>query len=115
MVDAIQRPVIIPKIKIIEQRAAWRQVLGDRSPLAAGAQDVHQTVHNFADIHAPPAPTSFGRWDQRADMRPFIVRQITRVAKLAAIIGTTIFRCPHRSCPPWIDKTLESHPIQMMQ
>ena len=113
--DPIQRPVIVPKVEIFEQRAAWRQVLGDRAPLAAGAQDVHQAVHDFTDIDAPPAPASLGRRYQRRDMSPFAVRHVTRVAKLAAIIGAAIFRCPHRSCPPVRENTLESHPTHMIQ
>ena len=66
---AIQRSVIVPKVKIFEQRAAWRKVFGDRPPLAAGAQDVHQTVHHFADIDAPFAVASFGRWDQGLNVK----------------------------------------------
>ncbi len=115
MVDTIQRPVIVPKIEIFEQRAAWRQVLGDRAPLAARAQDVHQAVHDFTDIDAPPAPASLGRWYQWRDKSPFPVRHVTRIAKLAAIIRTTVFRCPHRSCPPVRVNTLESHPTHMIQ
>ena len=89
--DAIQRPVIVPKIKIFEQRAARWQVLGDRPPLATGAQNVHQAVHHFTDMDAPLATASFSRWDQGRNMRPFLIRYVTRVAKLAAIIGTTVF------------------------
>ena len=91
MMDAIQRPVIVPKIKIFEQGAARRQVLGDRPPLATGAQDVHQAVHHFTDIDAPLAAAAFGRWYQWRNMRPFLIRHVTQVAKLAAIIGTTVF------------------------
>ena len=89
--DAIQRPVIIPKLKILEQRTAGRQVLGDRPPLAAGAQDVHQAVHDLANINAALATASFGRRDQWRNMRPFIIRYVTRVTQLAAVIGATIF------------------------
>ena len=113
--DAIQRSVIIPKIEIVEQRAAGRQILGDRPPLAAGAQDVHQTIHDFTDIHAPLAPAALGFWYQRPDMRPFLIRHVTRVAKRAAIVGTAIFCRPHRSCPASADKTLESHQTQVIQ
>jgi hypothetical protein len=88
---AIQRSVIVPKVKIFEQRAAWRKVFGDRPPLAAGAQDVHQTVHHFADIDAPFAAASFGRWDQGLNVNPFSIRHVTRIAKFAAIIGTSVF------------------------
>ncbi len=88
---AIQRPVIIPKVKIFKKRTARRQILGYRPPLAAGAQDVHQAVHHFADINAPLAATTLGRRDQWRNMRPFIIRHVTRVTQFAAIIGTTIF------------------------
>jgi len=91
MVDTIQRPVIVPKVKIFEQCAAWREVLGHRTPLATGAQDVHQTVHNFTDIDAPLAATTLGRGYQWRNMGPFLIRHVTRIAKLAAIIGTTVF------------------------
>ena len=69
MMDAIQRSVIVPKLEIAEQRAAWWQVLGDRPPLAAGAQDVHQTVHHVSDIDVPLAAAAFGRRDQWSNMR----------------------------------------------
>lgn len=91
MVYSIQCPVIIPKVKILKQRAAWRQVLGHRTPLAAGAQDVHQAVHHFPDINAPLAATTLGWGDQWRNMRPFFIRHITRVPQLAAVIGATIF------------------------
>jgi len=61
MVDAIQRPVIVPKVKIFEQRAARRVILGHGTPLATGAQDVHQAVHNFTNIDAPLAAATLGR------------------------------------------------------
>ena len=95
MMDAIQRSVIVPKLKIAEQRAAWWQVLGDRPPLAAGAQDVHQTVHHVSDIDVPLAAAAFGRRDQWRNMSPFIIRHITRVTKPAAIIEEPRFSTVH--------------------
>ena len=91
MMDPIQCPVIVPKIKIFEQRAAWRQVLGDRPPLAAGAQDIHQTVHHFTDIDAPLTASTLGWGDQWRNMRPFLIRYVTWVTQSAAVIGATIF------------------------
>src|SRR5208282_582022 len=38
MVDAIERAVVIPADEVIMYGAAWRKVLGDRAPLASGAQ-----------------------------------------------------------------------------
>ena len=48
--DAVERAVPAPQIKIIVQRRAWRQVFRDRAPLAACAEDVYQTVGNLAHI-----------------------------------------------------------------
>ena len=39
VVDAIERAVPAPQVEIILQRRARRQVLSDRPPLTAGAQD----------------------------------------------------------------------------
>ena len=91
MVDAIQRPVIVPKVKIFEQRAARREILGHGTPLATGAQDVHQAVHNFTNIDAPLAAATLGRGDQWRNMPQLLIRHVTRITKLAAIIGTTVF------------------------
>jgi hypothetical protein len=113
--DALQRHVIIPNVKIFEQRATWGQVLGDRSPLASGAQNVHQAIHDLTYIHAPSAATSLGRWDQPRNMIPFIIRHITRVMKFVPVIRTSIFGYPHRSCPQIGDKTFGSHPTHMIQ
>ena len=115
MMDAIQRSVIVPKLKITEQRAAWWQVLGDRPPLAAGAQDVHQTVHHVSDIDVPLAAAAFGRRDQWRNMSPLIIRHITRVTKPAAIIRASVFYCPHRPRPQFAKANLESHPTHMIQ
>src|SRR5208282_5042804 len=54
VVDAIERAVPAPQIEIIVDRRARWQVLGDRPPLAAGAQDIHQAVDDFAHVHRPP-------------------------------------------------------------
>jgi len=115
VMNALQRHVITPNVKIFEQRATWGQVLGDRSPLASGAQNVHQAIHDLTYIHAPSAATSLGRWDQPRNMIPFIIRHITRVMKFAPVIRTSIFGYPHRSCPQIGDKTFESHPTHMIQ
>ena len=79
-------PVTVPKVKIFKQCAARRRVLGHRRPLAAGAQDVHQAVHDFTDINAPLAAAMLGQRYQWRNMGPFFVRHVTRVTKLAAII-----------------------------
>src|SRR6476646_9495766 len=44
VMDAIERAVPSPQVKIVVHRAARRQVLRDRSPLATGAQHIHQAL-----------------------------------------------------------------------
>ena len=51
VMDAIERAVPAPQIEVIVDRRARRQVLRDRAPLAAGAQDVHQAVDDLAHHH----------------------------------------------------------------
>jgi hypothetical protein len=38
--DAIERAVVAPQIKIVEKRAAWRQIFRNRPPLASRAGSV---------------------------------------------------------------------------
>lgn len=86
MMDTVQRPVIVPKVKISIQRAARRKVLGDRTPLATRTQDVHQAVDHLTDVDAPFATTPFAWRDQGLNVTPFVIRNVARIAKLAAII-----------------------------
>src|SRR3954464_2829681 len=47
VMDAIQRAVGVPAAEVVVHRAAGRQVLRQRCPLAAGAQDIHKPVDNL--------------------------------------------------------------------
>ena len=94
--DAIKRAVPTPQIEIIEKRAARRQVLGNCPPLTARAQNVHDPVHHFAHIDVALVAATSGRRDQQDDMRPFLVRQVTRVPQLATVVTSAVLRRPHR-------------------
>ena len=48
MMDAIQRAVPVPQAEVIMHGASGRQILGQRAPLAAGAQNVHHAVDHLA-------------------------------------------------------------------
>ena len=50
MMDAIQRAVPVPQAEVIMHGASGRQILGQRAPLAAGAQNVHHAVDHLADM-----------------------------------------------------------------
>ena len=56
MMDAIQRAVPVPQAEVIMHGASGRQILGQRAPLAAGAQNVHHAVDHLADSDAPFPP-----------------------------------------------------------
>ena len=47
---------------------------GQRGPLAARAQDIHQPVDDLAHVHRPLVAAPLGRRDQRPDQRPFLDR-----------------------------------------
>src|SRR3954451_11121661 len=100
VVNAPERAVVVPSVEVVVQGAARRQVLGDRGPLAARAQDVHEAVGHLAQVDRPLVPAALGGRDQRGDQRPFRVGQVTWVAQLAAIVATTVLTRPHQRLPP---------------
>src|SRR5439155_6132698 len=61
VVDAIERAVATPQDQIVMHRAFGRQVLGQRAPLAARAQDIHNPVHHFPDVNRALVAARFGR------------------------------------------------------
>ena len=95
VMDAIERAVPSPQVKIVVHRATRRQILRDRSPLATGAQHIHEAIHDFPLIDLAIPSTMFGRWNQRSDVRPFFVRHVTRVTKLVPVVPGTVLWGPH--------------------
>src|SRR5271166_2062938 len=102
VVDAVQRSIPAPAIEIVVYCAARGQILGDCAPLAAGAEDVHQAVDHLAQVDRALIATRFGRWDQRSDLRPFFIGQVTLIAQPAAVIAGAVLLGPH-GMPPKID------------
>src|SRR3982751_4212256 len=100
VVNAAERAVVVPSVEVVVQGAARRQVLGDRGPLAARAQDIHETVGHLAQVDRPLVPAALGGRDQRGDQRPFRVGQVTWVAQLATVVATTVLIRPHQRLPP---------------
>ncbi len=98
--DAIERAVVGPAAEIVVHRAARRQILRQRSPLAAGAQEVHQTVDNSALVDRALVAAAFGGWDQRLDPVPLIVGQVAGITQLAAVVATSVLVRPHAKAPP---------------
>jgi|SoimicMinimDraft_4_1059732.scaffolds.fasta_scaffold14566_2 hypothetical protein len=96
MMDAIQRAVAIPPRKVVMQRAAGRKVFWNIAPLAAGAQDVHDAVHDRAHVGSPLAAAAFSGRNQRLDMRPFLIRQVTRISQVIAVVLRSVLVRPQR-------------------
>src|SRR6516165_10156276 len=116
VMDAIERAVPAPQIEIIVQGRAWRQVFWNRAPLAARAQDVHQTVSNLAQVHRALITTRLGRREAWLDQRPLRIGQVAWIAQVVAVIAGTIFGRPHRQRLPQNQAaTLESQPIHPIQ
>src|SRR4051795_3927810 len=78
-------------------RRAWRKILGKSAPLAARTQNVHQPIDDLAQVNCTLVAAAAGGRDQRGDQRPFLIRQITGIAKLAAVVPLAVLRRPHRS------------------
>ena len=97
MMKAQQRSVVVPQVEVAVDRAAGRKILGNGTPLTARAQDVHKAVDHLADVHAALVATPLGRWDQRLDQVPFLVRQVAGIAKLAPVIASSVLVRPHAS------------------
>ena len=101
MMDAIQRAIPVPQAEVIVHGPSGRQLLGQRAPLAAGAEQVHHTVNPLADIDALFAAAGLARRDQRLDMHPLLIGQIARIAHLVAVVTGAVFISPHGAPREW--------------
>ena len=70
-------------------------VFGGQVTLATRTQDIHQPIHDLADIHRPLVAAAFDRWDLGCYQRPFLVGQVTRVTLHTPVVATAIFLRPH--------------------
>lgn len=92
-----------------------RQVLRHRAPPAAGGQNLHDPVHDLADVHRTLVAAAFGRRDQRLDELPFLVGQIARVAQMAAIVSSAISPSSTSAVPSNQAAFVESQTFHMIQ
>src|SRR5215471_13548902 len=99
VMNGLQRAVIIPQVKVTVDRAFRREVLRQIAPLASRREHVHNAVDDFAYVRGALAASLFRRMDQRRDMLPFFVAQITRVSQMAAVIALAVLDRPHSVAP----------------
>src|SRR5271165_5439191 len=95
--DVVQRSVILPALEIAVQRASRRQVLGDVSPLASGAQDIHDAVEDLPHVDLASPAATLGGWDHPLDQGPLVVGQITRVTQLVPVVPLPVLGIPHEA------------------
>jgi hypothetical protein len=107
---AAERAVVIPTAKVVVQLAAWQQILANCSPLTPSAEDVHQTIDDLPHVDRAFVASSLSRRDQRSSKRPFVVGQIARLAKLAAVIAAAVVNGPHCRSPANRSMSSESQP-----
>src|SRR5271167_2702770 len=97
IVNSQQRPVVLPALKVVEQGASRRQVPGDIAPLTPGAQNVQKAIQHLAFIDLPSAATTLGWRDEVLHLRPFLGRQVTRIAQLVPVVPSPVLSCPHHT------------------
>src|SRR5206468_2185158 len=72
---------------------------GQLRPLAARAQDIHHPVDDRSHFHGALVAAPLGWRNRRPNQRPFLVRQVARVAQFAAVIATAVLVRPHLAAP----------------
>jgi len=92
--DPRQCPVVLPALKVAVQSTPGRQVFWDIAPLAAGAEHIHDAIDDFPDINLPIASPMFGGRDLSFNVRPFLVGQVARVAKLVPVVPGAVLWSP---------------------
>src|SRR5437588_9725123 len=76
--------------------AARRKILRKVAPLAASAQDIHNSIHDLAHVCSPLAAAALRWWNERFDTRPLVIRQVARVSQVIAIVFRSVLLRPHR-------------------
>src|SRR5579884_253930 len=78
-VDALQRPIFGPPIKVVADGLPRPVLAGDLPPLAVSAFQVQQAVQNATAWNAWPPPSALWLRQQRLQHRPLGVGQVARI------------------------------------
>ena len=70
VMNAIQHAVAVPPNEVVVDRAARRKIFRKVPPLAAGAQDIHDPVHDRAHVGSPLAAAALGQAGMNGSTRP---------------------------------------------
>src|ERR1700733_6354 len=95
VMNALERFVPTPTVEKVIDRAARCQVLWDGTPLATGAEEIHQSVDHFAQVGRAFVAARLGRWKQGRDLRPLVVGQVALIAQATTVVVATVLFGPH--------------------
>src|SRR5260370_40240488 len=96
VMNAIQHAVALPPNEVVMDCAARRKILRKVAPLAASAQDIHNSIHDLAHVCSPLAAAALRWWNERFDNRRLVIRQVARVSQVIAIVFRSVLLRPHR-------------------
>src|SRR5208282_2003362 len=80
-IDPMPSAVVAPAVEIALHRRAWREVLGQGAPLAAGGENVEDRLDDRSQIALARAPKPASRRQQRRDLGPFLIRRSACIAQ----------------------------------
>src|SRR5271169_6038958 len=109
VMNAIQHAVALPPNEVVVDCAARRKILRKVAPLAAGAQDIHDPVHDRTHVCAPLAATWFRGRNEGFNMPPLVIRQVARISQVITIVLRSVLMRPHRRSPPRIEPPPLNH------
>jgi hypothetical protein len=99
VMNAIQHAVAVPPNEVVVDRAARRKIFRKVPPLAAGAQDIHDPVHDRAHVGSPLAAAALRRRNEWFNTCPLVIRQIAWVSQVITIVFRAVLIRPHRRSP----------------
>src|SRR5713226_7183032 len=114
--NAIQHTIALPPNEVVVDRAVGRKILRDIAPLATSTQTVHDPVDDLAHVCPALAPAGLGRWNQRFNILPLLVREVARVPQMISIVSRPVLKRPHQQPrPPNHSSSFESQMTQSNQ
>ncbi len=96
VVNAIQHTIAVPPDEVVVDRAVRREVLRKVAPLATGAEDIHNPIHDRTHVSASFATARLGRRNQRRNIRPLVIREVARVPQVITIVFWSVLKRPDR-------------------
>jgi hypothetical protein len=95
IVEAVERAVLLPVTEVSLHRLSRWKIVGQGSPLAAGAVDVQQSVDDLTAFALGGAATRFGCRDESFDLNPLRIGQVAGV-RLSCVHVRLLLQLPGR-------------------